>query len=85
MKKNKPEDDCYWFCLEQYHTNREAKLTEVQDIHGVSRGAAKQLFICLINNSTSRKSTAERGAFVSKIKLSNNFICKICNIGNNTS
>eukprot|EP00943_MAST-04B_sp_MAST-4B-sp1_P008950 g8950.t1 len=52
MLQNKPDDDCYWLCLKQYHINREVKLKEVQNIHGVSRGSAKQLFICLINNSS---------------------------------
>jgi len=52
MKKNKPDDDCYWLRLKQYHINREVKLKEVQEVHGVSRGSAKQLFICLINNSS---------------------------------
>ena len=47
----------YWLCLKRYHINREVKLKEVQEVHGVSRGFQNS---CLFALSTTVHTTVGR-------------------------
>ena len=52
LKRCRPNDHHYWCFQRAYCEHREDKLQDVMKTHRVSRGDAKQLFICLINNGS---------------------------------